>query len=100
MPKSQVICPEQVRRSGYVEFQPIPVNQYNKTVADELASFSKKDLLRIQRDMEIIRAFENAGAVAAVVVIVRPRRLLQGLTLGLSAAVAVQRASALLRTSA
>ena len=42
-----------------------------------------------------------AGAVAAVVVIIiRPRRLLQGLTLGLSAAVAVQRASALLRTSA
>jgi 2-oxoisovalerate dehydrogenase E1 component len=59
MPKSQVICPEQARRSGYVEFQPIPVNQYNKTVVDELASFSKKDLLRIQRDMEIIRAFEN-----------------------------------------
>ena len=41
-----------------------------------------------------------AGAVAAVVIIIRPRRLLQGLTLGLSAAVAVQRASALLRTSA
>ncbi|MBK6454035.1 MAG: hypothetical protein IPF84_16635 [Proteobacteria bacterium] len=40
-----------------------------------------------------------AGAVAAVVVVIRPRRLLQGLTLGLSAAVAVQRASALLRTS-
>ena len=39
-----------------------------------------------------------AGAVTAVVVVIRPRRLLQGLTLGLSAAVAVQRASALLRT--
>jgi YqjK-like protein len=41
-----------------------------------------------------------AGVVAAVVVIVRPRRLLQGLTWGLSAAVALQRASALLRTGA
>jgi hypothetical protein len=41
-----------------------------------------------------------AGAVAAVVVVIRPRRLLQGLTWGLTAAVAVQRASALLRTSA
>lgn len=41
-----------------------------------------------------------AGAVAAVVVVVRPRRLLQGLTLGLSAAVAMQRAAALLRTGA
>jgi hypothetical protein len=39
-----------------------------------------------------------AGAVAAVVVAIRPRRLLQGLTLGLSAAVAVHRASTLLRT--
>jgi uncharacterized membrane protein (UPF0136 family) len=41
-----------------------------------------------------------AGVVAAVVVIIRPRRLLRGLTWGLSAAVAVQRAAALLRTSA
>lgn len=41
-----------------------------------------------------------AGAVVAAVVIVRPRRLLQGLTWGLSAAVAARRASALLRTGA
>ena len=40
-----------------------------------------------------------AGAVAAIVVAIRPRRLLQGLTLGLSAAAAAQRASALLRTN-
>ncbi len=59
MPKTQMICPDQMRRSGCVEFKPIPVNQYNKTVADELPRFTRKDLLRIQRDMEIIRAFEN-----------------------------------------
>ncbi len=59
MPKSQVICPEQVRRSSAVTFEPIPVNQYDKTVAEELTRFSRKDLLRIQRDMEIIRAFET-----------------------------------------
>jgi hypothetical protein len=41
-----------------------------------------------------------AGAVAAVIAVIRPRRLLQGLTWGLSAAVAVQRAVALLRTNA
>jgi len=40
------------------------------------------------------------GAVIVAVVIVRPRRWLQGLSWGLSAAVAVRRASALLRTSA
>ena len=41
-----------------------------------------------------------AGAVAAVFIVIRPRRLLRGLTWGLSAAVAMQRAAALLRTSA
>lgn len=41
-----------------------------------------------------------AGAVVAAVVIVRPRQLLQGLTWGLSAALAARRASALLRTGA
>ncbi len=59
MPKCQIIDPREARASKSVTFQPIPVNQYQKTVADELINFSKKDLLRIQRDMEIIRAFEN-----------------------------------------
>ena len=61
MPKSLVICPTESRRPSQIEFTPIPVNQYKKTVKEELASgnFSKEDLLRIQRDMEIIRAFEN-----------------------------------------
>lgn len=38
-----------------------------------------------------------AGAVVLAVVIIRPRRLLRGLSLGLSAAVAARRASTLLR---
>jgi YqjK-like protein len=38
-----------------------------------------------------------AGAVAVVVAVIRPRRLLGGLTWGLSAAVAAQRAASLLR---
>jgi hypothetical protein len=41
-----------------------------------------------------------AGAVAAVVAVIRPRRLLRGLTWGLSAAVVAQRAAALLRAVA
>jgi hypothetical protein len=40
-----------------------------------------------------------AGVVIAVVAVLRPRRLLQGLTWGLSAAVAARRASALLGTT-
>jgi 2-oxoisovalerate dehydrogenase E1 component len=32
MPKSQMLYPEQLRKSGFIEFQPIPVNQYHKTL--------------------------------------------------------------------
>ncbi len=59
MPRSQEIRPEDVRKSGYVEFQPIPVNQYSKSVKDETKNFTNEELVRIQRDMSIIRAFES-----------------------------------------
>ena len=61
MPKSQLISPKDCRAKGQVTFQPIPLNQYNKSVSDELASgeFVKDDMLRIQRDMQVIRSFEN-----------------------------------------
>ncbi len=61
MPKTVPISPNEMRSPGWVEFTPIPVNQYQRTVSDELAAgvFSKADLLRIQRDMLLIRAFEN-----------------------------------------
>jgi 2-oxoisovalerate dehydrogenase E1 component len=54
-----MITPAESRAAGSIKFDPIPVNQYRKSLADELINYSKKDLLRIQRDMEIIRAFEN-----------------------------------------
>ena len=38
MPKSQTIDPQDVRSAKEVELQPIPVNQYSGTIADELAS--------------------------------------------------------------
>ncbi|MCL5270057.1 MAG: thiamine pyrophosphate-dependent enzyme, partial [bacterium] len=61
MPKSVMINPGEVRAAGQVEFSPIPVNQYNLTVAQELKRkrFTKDDLVRIHRDMAIIRNFEN-----------------------------------------
>lgn len=61
MPKALMIDPQEMRSSQTLEFKPIPLNQYNKSIADELAggAFSKQDLLFIQRDMMIIRAFEN-----------------------------------------
>ncbi len=61
MPKSLMIDPVKKRLPGQLDFTPIPLNSYKKTIQEEFASkrFSKADLLRIQRDMEIIRAFEN-----------------------------------------
>ena len=61
MPKSQIISPVENRRPGQIEFAPIPLNQYKSTCKEEFDSkrFSKADLLRIHRDMEIIRAFET-----------------------------------------
>jgi 2-oxoisovalerate dehydrogenase E1 component len=59
MPKGQIVDPEDVRKSSQIEFTPIPINQYNKSIKDELKRNSKEDLIRIQRDMVIIRTFEN-----------------------------------------
>ena len=59
MPKSVMIRPQDVRASGQVEFQPIPVNQYHRTLAEERSRFSDADLTRIYRDMATIRAFET-----------------------------------------
>lgn len=59
MPKSQFVDPNEVRKSGWIKFHDIPVNQYSKTIEEEKANFSKEDFLRIFRDMAIIREFET-----------------------------------------
>ena len=59
MPKSLMITPDEVRKPGQIDFKPIPLNQYNKTITDETKNFSKEDLVGIQRDMAVIRAFES-----------------------------------------
>ncbi len=59
MPKTQYIDPFEVRKSGWIKFNDIPVNQYSKTIKDEKENFSKEDFLRIYRDMAIIREFET-----------------------------------------
>jgi 2-oxoisovalerate dehydrogenase E1 component len=59
MPKSQFINPNEVRKAGTIDFQPIPVNQYQKSIAEERTRFSDDDLLRIYRDMAVIREFET-----------------------------------------
>ena len=59
MPKTQVMDPKEIRKSGFIKFDDIPVNQYKKTVSDEKDNFSNDDFVRIYRDMAIIREFES-----------------------------------------
>ena len=61
MPKCLYVDPAVVRAPGQVTFNSIPVNQYNKSVAEELASgkYTKEDLVRIFRDMTVLREFET-----------------------------------------
>jgi 2-oxoisovalerate dehydrogenase E1 component len=59
MPKSIIIEPEKVLARETIEFAPIPVNQYSKSIADELSEFSAEDFLNIWQDMCAIREFET-----------------------------------------
>jgi len=59
MPRSQNINPSSVRKPEYIEIGKIPVNQYNKSIEEEKANYSREDFVRIYRDMVIIREFET-----------------------------------------
>ncbi|MDR0348949.1 MAG: dehydrogenase [Tannerella sp.] len=61
MPKSQNIDPKKVRQAGELTFSPIPVNQYKKTIKEELdgKNFTKEDFKQIYHDMVVIREFES-----------------------------------------
>ena len=59
MPKSQYVDPAKAFEPGYIHFEDIPVCQYNKTLEEECALYSKDDMMRIYRDMAIIREFET-----------------------------------------
>lgn len=59
MPKIQNIDPTQARKSGFVEFQAIPVNQYRKTVKEEKENFTEEEFKAIYHDMVLIREFET-----------------------------------------
>ena len=59
MPKNQYIDPKSVRKPGMIEFKPVPVNQYNRTISEERSRFSDDELMRIYHDMRMIREFET-----------------------------------------
>lgn len=59
MPKVEFIDPAHERQADQVVPAPIPVNQYQKSIQEELVNFSREDLIRIYRDMAVIREFET-----------------------------------------
>ncbi len=59
MPKTEFIDPKEERKSTLITFDPVPVNQYRKTVAEEKENFTGEELVNIFRDMAVIREFET-----------------------------------------
>jgi len=59
MPKSEFIDPKVVRQKSEIQFDPIPVNQYDKNIQEEMVRYSTNQFLNIFRDMAIIREFES-----------------------------------------
>src|SRR5690554_5958764 len=59
MPKIQHIDPTEARKAGFIDFQPIPVNQYRKTVKEEKGNFTDEEFKSIYHDMVLIREFET-----------------------------------------
>lgn len=59
MPKSLFVDPVETRAAGKITFNDIPVNVYNKTVAEERGRYSDDDLVRIYRDITVLREFES-----------------------------------------
>ena len=59
MPKSEFIDPKIVRKKSEIRFDPIPVNQYDKSIQEEKIRYSADQFLNIYRDMAVIREFES-----------------------------------------
>lgn len=59
MPKSIPIVPEEALAPGLIRFSDIPLNAYRKTLREELAKYSRDQLLDIWLDMCVIREFET-----------------------------------------
>ncbi len=59
MPKSLFVDPVATRAPGAIHFEDIPVCTYNKTIEEERANYSDEDLIRIYRDITILREFEQ-----------------------------------------
>ena len=59
MPKSLYVDPVETRAPGKITFEDIPVNAYKKTIKEERKRYSDDALVRIYRDITILREFES-----------------------------------------
>ncbi|MBQ9977606.1 MAG: dehydrogenase [Clostridia bacterium] len=59
MPKSLFVDPIETRAPGKISFEDIPVNAYKKTIKEERKRYSDDALIRIYRDITILREFES-----------------------------------------
>jgi len=59
MTKTLLVDPKELKEPSEIVFKNIPVNAYQKGVADAKADFGDDGLVRIYRDMAILRAFED-----------------------------------------
>ena len=59
MPKSLFVDPVETLAPGKITFEDIPVNVYNKTIKEERKRYSDDDLVRIYRDITVLREFES-----------------------------------------
>lgn len=53
------VDPQKLTAPGSIKLYDIPVNQYNKTVRDELENFTQEELIRLYHDMSVLRKFEE-----------------------------------------
>ena len=59
MPQSQFLDPVKMREAGRIQFTDIKMNEYQKTVADEVGNLTNEELIGIYADMAMIREFET-----------------------------------------
>jgi len=59
MPKSILVDPSEVRKPGTLKLKSIPLNQYVPDAKTEEKKYGREGLLRIYRDMCVIREFET-----------------------------------------
>lgn len=59
MPKSIVVDPQEVKKSGVLKLKDIPLNQYKPDFKLELKTYGKETLKQVLIDMLLIRQFET-----------------------------------------